>query len=388
LTDFESPLTDIYGFTSNNEDNLLPFGNKDATGGFGITGSETAGEGYGYMVKYPKTEGVFPQGTWVRYGFDNNELDTGDGVPDFTAPPPPPSPKLKISYNENDVIIEWSSHELFEESGNIGASGSEHFKDPFTGKVDFEGYQIMVSQTQFAQDYVEVYSTDRKNFVYENVATKGQYLADPIPADTLAAHPEDYPATKIVNGKIWQLVPFGENRSMYENYEKQDLFSYTATPDTNYIEEVGVIWNYKFVLKNKILADEFFIAVTASDFGDAKSETPPLKLQYLITEALQDQHHFGSVISGTSMASNNLVLEPIIQNFEEVFREDGTSYVHVSIRFRLVEIKTGEVLGSIKLSSKRDVTNTHGAEGAVEAFNTATEDVIKSLSIWINELRK
>lgn len=120
----------------------------------------------------------------------------------------------------------------------------------------------------------------------------------------------------------------------------------------------------------------------------AWSETPPLKLQYLITEALQDQHHFGSVISGTSMASNNLVLEPVIQNFEEVFREDGTSYVHVSIRFRLVEIKTGEVLGSTKLSSKKDVTNTHGAEGAVEAFNAATEDVIKSLSIWINELRK
>ena len=118
------------------------------------------------------------------------------------------------------------------------------------------------------------------------------------------------------------------------------------------------------------------------------SETPPLKLQYLITEALQDQHHFGSVISGTSMASINLVLVPIIQNFEEVFREDGTSYVHASIRFRLVEIKTGEVLGSIKLSSKKDVTNTHGAEGAVEAFNAATADVIQSLSIWINELRK
>jgi len=118
------------------------------------------------------------------------------------------------------------------------------------------------------------------------------------------------------------------------------------------------------------------------------SETAPLKLQYLITEALQDQHHFESVISGTSMASNNLVLEPVLQNFEEVFREDGTSYAYVSIRFRLVEIKTGEVLGSIKLSSKKDVTNTNGAAGAVEAFNTATADVIKSLSIWINELRK
>lgn len=118
------------------------------------------------------------------------------------------------------------------------------------------------------------------------------------------------------------------------------------------------------------------------------SETPPLKLQHLITEALMDQHHFGSVISGTSMASNNLVLEPVLQNFEEIFREDGTSYVYVSLRFRLVDIKSGDVLGSAKLASKKDVTNTHGAVGTVEAFNAATADVITSLAHWINEIRK
>lgn len=118
------------------------------------------------------------------------------------------------------------------------------------------------------------------------------------------------------------------------------------------------------------------------------SETPPLKLQHLIAEALQDQHHFDSVIAGTSMASNNLVLEPVLQNFEEVFREDGTSYVHVSLRFRLVEIKSGNVLGSIKLASKKEVTNTNGAAGTVESFNAATAEVIKELSFWINEVRK
>lgn len=118
------------------------------------------------------------------------------------------------------------------------------------------------------------------------------------------------------------------------------------------------------------------------------SETPPLKLQHLITEALQDQHHFDSVIAGTSMASNNLVLEPVLQNFEEVFREDGSSYVHVSLRFRVVEIKSGTVLGSMKLASKKDVTNTKGAAGTVESFNAATADVIKSLSLWINQVCK
>lgn len=118
------------------------------------------------------------------------------------------------------------------------------------------------------------------------------------------------------------------------------------------------------------------------------NETPPLKLQHLITEALQDQNHFTSVISGTSMASNNLVLEPVLQNFEEVFGEDGRSHVFVALRFRLIELKSGNVLGTIRIFSKKEVTNTNGAVGAVEAFNAATADVITNLSFWINEVRK
>lgn len=117
------------------------------------------------------------------------------------------------------------------------------------------------------------------------------------------------------------------------------------------------------------------------------SETPSLKLQHLITEALQDQNHFKSVVVGNSMATSNLILEPILQNFEEIFTDDG-SYVHVSLRFRLIETKSGEVIASVKLSSKKDVTNTDGAAGTVEAFNLATADVIKNLALWINEARK
>ncbi|ACZ11137.1 ABC-type transport auxiliary lipoprotein family protein [Sulfurospirillum deleyianum] len=118
------------------------------------------------------------------------------------------------------------------------------------------------------------------------------------------------------------------------------------------------------------------------------SETPSLKLQHLITEALQDQNHFESVISGTSMASNNLVLESVLQNFEEVFDENEKSHVYVSLRVRLVELKSGEVLGSVRLSSKQPVTNTNGAAGTVEAFNLATAEVIQELAVWINEVRK
>lgn len=117
------------------------------------------------------------------------------------------------------------------------------------------------------------------------------------------------------------------------------------------------------------------------------SETPALKLQYLITEALQDQNHFHSVISGTSLAANNLVLEPVLYHFEEIFTENGDSYVHVSLRLRLLELKSGEVLASTRLSSKKEVSNKKGAAGVVEAFNAASTEVIRDLSVWINKVR-
>lgn len=118
------------------------------------------------------------------------------------------------------------------------------------------------------------------------------------------------------------------------------------------------------------------------------SDTPSLKLQYLIAEALQDQNHFESVISGTSLASNNLVLESVLQNFEEVFEENDTSsYVYVNIRFRLVDLKSGEVLGTTRIASKKVVTNTNGAAGTVEAFDAATKEVIEHLALWINQVR-
>ena len=117
------------------------------------------------------------------------------------------------------------------------------------------------------------------------------------------------------------------------------------------------------------------------------SETPSLKLQHLITEALQDQHHFHAVVLGHTMATNNLTLEPLLQNFEEVFEGD-TSFVHVSLRFRLVDVRSGEVLATIKLISKKPVTNTNVPARTVEAFDLATAEIIKNLSIWINEARR
>jgi hypothetical protein len=277
LTNFTSEVTDMYGNPATSEDNLLPFGRQHEDVSFGITGSRDTGEGYGYMVKYTKQDGVYPQGSWIRYGFDNGMLDPGDGVPDFQAPPPPYSPKIKVFYADNDVIIEWSSHEFYDENGLITVSGPEHTIDPFSRRKDFESYQVQVSPSVFAGDYTEIFSVDIDNYAYENVSATLEYLNDPVPADTIAAHPADYPAIKTVYGKIYQLMPYGDNKNMHDSYYNPGLFSYSVTADSSRIEDYGIIWNYKFVLHNQSYAEQKYIAVTSSDHGDAKSGTPSQK---------------------------------------------------------------------------------------------------------------
>jgi hypothetical protein len=57
------------------------------------------------------------------------------------------------------------------EGGFTGYTGSEIFMDPFTRIKDFEGYQIQISPDVNSQNYVEVFSVDKTNYVYEDVRT-------------------------------------------------------------------------------------------------------------------------------------------------------------------------------------------------------------------------
>ncbi|HQP70947.1 MAG TPA: hypothetical protein PLK90_11160 [Clostridiales bacterium] len=288
LDTLTTSFTDVYGHTATSEDDILPYGREIASqdGKYGITGSSVNGDrdGYGYMVKYDKADGAVPVGTWVRYGFNTGKVDVGDGVPDFTGPPPPPSPKLKISYLNNDVVVEWQSHEFFKKDDGYDAyTGPELFIDPFTRKVDFEGYQVQVSPDDNSQNYVEVFSVDKMNMIYEDVSKLGEYYDAPVNVDTVAAHPADYPPIIAKEGKIWKLINFGDNRDIRLNHSKEGVYTYTAEAATQTItvaagvQETVNYYKYKFVLHNKLYAKQNYVAVTSSDFGDPKTGTPALK---------------------------------------------------------------------------------------------------------------
>jgi hypothetical protein len=276
LTTFTTPVTDSYGNAALNEDELLRFGRQHETVDYGITGSLDNGEGYGYMVKYDKLDGSEQQ--WVRYGFGNASLDAGDGVPDFTSPPPPPSPKIKVTEIDNDIIVEWTSHEFYTgDDGSIGVSGPEFTYDPYTRLYDFEGYSIELSPNRQASNYTTIFSVDRVNYSYQNVIDVNDYLDNPIPADTLYAHPDHYPSMITSNGKIYNLVPYGDNTDLTQNCVKPELYSYSCITATSPYPEWGDIRYYKFTLHNQTLAEMKYIAVTAKDFGAPKMGVPAIK---------------------------------------------------------------------------------------------------------------
>jgi len=290
LTDIvsDSASVDIYGHSFDSEDNILPFGREIASldGKYGITGSTAYGDrdGYGYMVKYDKEGGVLPVGTWVRYGFDSDKLEAGDGVPDFTGPPPPPSPKIEVSYDNNNVVVEWQSHEFFiKDDGYEAYTGPENFIDPFTRSKDFEGYQVQLSPDLNSQNYVEVFSVDKVNKIYEDVGMVGEYYDIPISADTVAAHPDDYPPVMVKENKIWRLIDFGDNRDILESHSIDGVYSYYVEAASRQVQisadSIATVnyHKYRFVLENKLYAEQNYIAVTASDFGDPKTGTPALK---------------------------------------------------------------------------------------------------------------
>lgn len=297
LTDFTTSMTDVYGHTAGlitnefGEDWLLPFGREIASpdGKYGITGTKAEGDrdGYGYMVIYDNLIDPSPEATpgqWIRFGFDNGRLDTGDGVPDFTGPPPPPSPNIKVTYSNNDVYVEWQSHEFYlTEDGFETYTGPEHYIDPFTRKTDFEGYQVQVSKDANTQNYVETFSLDNVNYIYEDVGKVGEYLDAPFGQaeyDSLITAGETIITS---GGRVWRLVPYGDNRSFLEDHSLEAIYTYTVTDDVKEmtiaegVTETVNFKKYKFILHNKLFAKENYIAVTASDFGDPKSGTPALK---------------------------------------------------------------------------------------------------------------
>ena len=209
-----------------------------------------------------RTEDALERPEEFDYTRLNGILDFGDGVPDFRGPPPPPTPELKlltdtvtvvrngrslhIGYSElnNWLVLTWNRY----------PSESPEYTDPFSREWDFEGYRVYVSNTGQEKDFAFLDEFDRTDFAFysEN--------------DSLASRPvsseNDIPPDTVINSTRLYRHPVGRNIGL------------GGSGDLYFSAGSG---NYYYILRDTHPMVPRYYAVTAYDYGDYKSGTPPLE---------------------------------------------------------------------------------------------------------------
>lgn len=192
----------------------------------------------------------------------NTILDFGDGIPDFRGPPPPPTPHLRLlttptTLRRGDSILHISEQELKRWVvlvWNRSPSEDEEYRDPFSREWDFEGYRIYVSNTGQEQEFAFLDEFDRVNWAFYG------------PNDSLASRPTSdasaLPADTSINGIRLFRKPVGRNIGL------SGSGNLWYDPSTE---------NYYYIIKDAHPLVPRYYSVTAYDFGDWKTGTPPLE---------------------------------------------------------------------------------------------------------------
>jgi len=199
------------------------------------------------MIEHPKY-GTLDLG-WMN---GNDVLDEGDGIPDFSGPPPPPVPALLYSLPDHpnthnigglayeimgrDILLRWSKN----------SSENPEYTDPFSDIHDFEGYRVYVANENHENAYSLLAVHDRVDWAYFSAL------------DCLATIPdtrENAPAETSFAGQTYYRKPVGPNIGMSE----------IRLDDST----------YEYRVRSAAPLFPRWYAVTAYDFGDPYTGTPP-----------------------------------------------------------------------------------------------------------------
>jgi len=223
-------------------------------------------------------------------GIDSVDADTnwyeGDGVPDFLGAGPPPAPRMRIVPSMGKLIVRWNGFY------------SENTRDVFTGKIDFEGYRVYAGLDDRPSSYSMISSYDRENyrrFVWTVTETGGSWRNEEVPytLEELRALYEDpgfdplrYPRSNPItfNGETVFFIPQDYNQSdladpagihkVYPDEPFPGLDSSAWTDDQlvlDYDLPLPKYYEFEFVYDNLLPTVEYFVAVTAFDFGSPNS---------------------------------------------------------------------------------------------------------------------
>lgn len=259
--------------------------------------------------------------------FNPTGVDTtcrgGDGVPDFRGAAPPPAPRFKIYPSTGSFNIRWT--------GVL----SEGTVDPFSKRLDFEGYRVYLSIDDNVSDFVLQGSYDKENY------TRHFYKDDVFPwpiagvpqtkaqiQDIYAGGNRDYdpldngpdnpltltffsPATGSVDSVFYfvkqdfNVDDLSDTTQIFKPYPNEPV-PHTRSIDSAFAWGVDTFWidslgdttfypngeltedgeflryfTYQFNVHNLLPSQRYFVAVTAFDFGAPESGLDALESNIL-----------------------------------------------------------------------------------------------------------
>jgi len=111
------------------------------------------------------------------------------------------------------------------------------------------------------------------------------------------------------------------------------------------------------------------------------SNALPQLIQGTVIEALDQSHLFKGVLPFSSTVYEDYRLESTVYDFSHHVRGEE-SYAVISIRFTLIDTKTGRMTKTRRFSYK-EYTRTVDARGFVEAADTAMSKLVRDLVKWL-----
>lgn len=113
------------------------------------------------------------------------------------------------------------------------------------------------------------------------------------------------------------------------------------------------------------------------------AQTPHRAITQELVKFIQETKLFKNIQTSKSRSRSGMVLETNIEEFMQHFSEDGkNSFVKLRITFTLLDNKQVKLVESQTFKSKVRVDSLN-AEGGVIALNTALENTLNEMGLWL-----
>ena len=232
--------------------------------------------------------------TFWTYIYEYYDVDTcwitGDGEPDFKGASPPPPPEFWLTPNKGSINVRFNGLR------------SENTPDVFSRTIDFEGYHVYIGRDERSESYSLVASYDREDYnkwIYDDY--EWILIDDPFKLDELRSlygasmddesfDPLDYtPSSPLRFGdSLFYFTRQDHNTSTWgvstpikKIYPEQPKPS-NLNPDSadgDELTEDGYFkyYEYEFTIDHLLPSVNYYVNVTAFDFGSPASGLPSLE---------------------------------------------------------------------------------------------------------------